>query len=323
MFLVSSNNTPQEYMLVFQGPFGESTDIMDITDIIDDVSPCFPESYVVFPIKSHTHTVVFLHGRGSNGEEFASDLLESLVPSTGKSNTGDQVAPKVGRMQEPSSPLTLPQHFPNWKWIFPTTKERYSTTFQEEMNEWFDTVSLSHPSEREELQIQGLAEAVRHIETILGAEIKTIGADKVILGGISQGYATALHVLFVGGRKLAAFVGLSGWIPFARQIHQICQRESGRSAARSVTTFARANLGLESVGADGDEERGSWADSPMFLGHEEYDEIVRCEHGKEAWRILKAVGANVTWHTYESGDHWLKEPEEMEDIVTFLTKYCS
>jgi len=40
-----------------------------------------------------------------------------------------------------SSGLSLPQTFPSWKWVFPSSQERYSTVFQEELDEWFDIYS--------------------------------------------------------------------------------------------------------------------------------------------------------------------------------------
>lgn len=262
----------------------------------------FPKPHVVHPQAAHTHTIILLHGRGSSGYEFADDLFECQIES----------AP------EPSVRVTLPERFPNCKWIFPTTRERYSTVFQEEMPEWFDTVSLTEPSQREDLQVEGLSESVSTMIKLIKEEVAYVEPSKIILGGISQGYATAIHVLLALNVQLAGFVGLSGWMPFARQVKTAGRDKPGHQLARAATDFVRANLGLEDIGGMVIADQGGWEGTPLFLGHESHDEVVSCDLGKEAKDTLAALGANAVWHTYDSGEHWLKEPEEVEDLVKFI-----
>jgi predicted esterase len=50
---------------------------------------------IVQPTASHTHTVIFLHGRGDDGLEFAKALFESQA----------------------SNKQTLPEAFPHVKWV--------------------------------------------------------------------------------------------------------------------------------------------------------------------------------------------------------------
>lgn len=262
----------------------------------------FPRPHVIHPQAAHTHTIILLHGRGSSGHEFADDLFECEVESE----------------SEPSIRITLSQRFPNCKWIFPTTRKRYSTTFQEEWREWFDTVSLADPSQREDLQVGGLSESVLALITLINEESAYVMPNNIILGGISQGYATAAHVLMALNVRLAGFVGLSGWMPFARQIKKAGRDKPGHQMANAATDFVRANLGLEDTSVRLIADRGCWDGTPVFLGHELHDEAVSCDLGEEAKVTLAAVGANTVWHTYDSGEHWLKEPEEVEDIVKFI-----
>lgn len=94
----------------------------------------FDDCHYVPPTAPHTQTIIALHGWGSQGPEFAEELFEETT----------------------SSNLSLPQVFPGCKWVFPSSQERYSTVFQEELDEWFDIYSLTNSAEREELQIEGL-----------------------------------------------------------------------------------------------------------------------------------------------------------------------
>ncbi|KXX77042.1 Acyl-protein thioesterase 1 [Madurella mycetomatis] len=54
----------------------------------------FGPLHVIEPRSEHTHTAILLHGRGSNGPEFAEELSETASPG--------------------QKPLT--QRFPGWRW---------------------------------------------------------------------------------------------------------------------------------------------------------------------------------------------------------------
>lgn len=168
---------------------------------MDDQAP-FPRPHVVPPTSKHTHTIILLHGRGSNGEEFAEELFEG----------------------ESLSELSLPQHFPGFKWIFPTAHPSFSTPFQEELVEWFDVYSLMEPSLEEELQIEGLRESVAFIQGLLENEAQILGLcgrDRITLGGISQGCAVAITALLTGSCGIGAFLGCNGWMPLADRVQEV------------------------------------------------------------------------------------------------------
>ena len=89
-----------------------------------------------------------------------------------------------------SSGLSLPETFPGCKWVFPSSQTRYSTVFQDELDEWFDIYSLTDPSAREELQIGGLRDSIEFIHRIISEEAKLVTPERVVLLGLSQGSAT-------------------------------------------------------------------------------------------------------------------------------------
>ena len=92
--------------------------------------------------------------------------------------------------EKTSSGLSLQETFPGCKWVFPSSQTRYSTVFQDELDEWFDICSLTDPSAREELQIEGLHDSLEFIHGIISEEAKFASPERVILLGLSQGSAT-------------------------------------------------------------------------------------------------------------------------------------
>lgn len=224
----------------------------------------FPTPHVIPPSSPHTHTIILLHGRGSNGPEFAEELFE-------------------GHTSQGSS---LRDHLSGWKWVFPTSQTRFSTVFQQDMDEWFDIYSLTDPGLRQELQADGLRQSVAFVRRVVEEEISGVDGDagRVVLGGISQGCATAIRAL-LSSPSLGAFVGFSGWMPFPDDARDI----------------------------------GSNRDTPIFLTHAKDDGVVDFELGLQLRNILQQqLGMKVTWKEYDDAGHWIKEPEGFDDFVDFL-----
>ncbi|KIW16434.1 hypothetical protein PV08_06486 [Exophiala spinifera] len=189
-----------------------------------------PEPLVVLPSATHTFSIILLHGRGSNGPRFGLEFLESRT-------SGGQ---------------TLQELFPSVKFIFPTAKKRRSTVLKRvKINQWFDNYSLDDPTERQDLQYEGLTETTQFLHQLIEEEGTTLqgGVNNVIVGGLSQGGAMALiaSLSFAAedhhdssfskqveaaskdaatasttssyrGSSLGGFIGMSGWLPFARDI---------------------------------------------------------------------------------------------------------
>src|SRR5438045_1631603 len=128
------------------------------------------------PSAAHTHTVVFLHGRGDTAQNFASSLDYSMD----------------------SSDRSLLELFPSFRWVFPQAETRQCAAWPgDEMPQWFDKWNIRDFSEREELQTPGLRESVAGIRRILANEAAALDGkwDRIVLAGISQGGATGAHTL--------------------------------------------------------------------------------------------------------------------------------
>ena len=288
----------------------------------------FPHPHVIFPTSRHTHTIILLHGRSSNGLEFAEEVFE------GHTSIG----------------LSLQEHLPGWKWVFPSSQTRYSTLFQEEMDEWFDIYSLTNPTLREELQFEGLQQSVAFIHHLIQDEAAHVPLANIVLGGISQGCATAVRAM-LDGHGLGAFVGFCSWMPFPSNVQNLHASISSSQQAFDMSTLAettqdmnnrpqeeqtlnaKKRSGLQSPGdlqsnklfihnmtmSDHGLSSNTATNTPVFLSHAKDDEVVDFDLGFQLRNILQQqLGMKVTWREYDDGGHWIKEPEGFDDVLDFL-----
>lgn len=64
------------------------------------------------------------------------------------------------------------------------------------MDEWFDIYSLTDPTQREELQVEGIRDSVTYLRDIVREEADIVTSERVILLGLSQGSATGTFCEF-------------------------------------------------------------------------------------------------------------------------------
>ncbi|KAI0399830.1 phospholipase/carboxylesterase family protein [Xylaria palmicola] len=235
------------------------------------------------PPHNHTHTVVFLHGRGDRATSFA-DALTRWRDSRDRS---------------------LAEAFPTFRFVFPQAPTRKIAAAPESQGcpQWFDVWNVRDFAVHEDLQVSGLREVVPAMRALLAAEAARLGGrwDRVVLAGISMGAATGAHLLFNLDRPLGAFMGFCGRCPFA-----------GRSLAQM-----REVLGLPDVPAHDAVLR----ETPVLLEHCVHDPLVLVQNGRQLRDTLLGFGAEVTWREYSEGGHWFKSPEGMDDVVAFLEAY--
>ena len=258
---------------------------------------------VVQPTANHTHTIILLHGRGDITNSFASHFLDIRIP----------------KVRGQPGLISLAEKFPTVKWIFPNAKPRYSTVFKEELAEWFDIASLTFTDEREETQKPGLRDNLELLWSLVQSEMQEIPSQQIVLGGISQGYATAAMALFALDLKFAGFVGLSGWMPFAKQIMAAVSSGANNELGppRAVTLEVRRLLDLESNKFGSNDESSDWQSTPIFIAHENFDRKVDPVLGRAARDVFKACMASPEWHAYDTGFHWIHH-EEIYEMAQFL-----
>ncbi|OAA66887.1 Phospholipase/carboxylesterase [Niveomyces insectorum RCEF 264] len=248
---------------------------------------------VVGPSAAHSHTVVFLHGRGDNARNFAASLAHA----------------------RDSRRRTLADAFPSFRWVFPQAPVRTCASAPDTAwPQWFDVWNTRDFAEREELQAVGLREVVPALRTILADEAARLGGrwDRVVLAGISMGGATSVHTLFnldvpaatagsLQQRRLGAFIGFSCRCPFA---------------GRTPLAEMRRVLQLAGVPAHDHVLRNT----PMLLEHCVDDPLVLVQNGRRLRDTLRGFGAQVEWKEYPNGGHWFNAPAGMDDVVAFLTE---
>lgn len=232
-----------------------------------------PHYEIYQPTSKHTHTIIFLHGRDSTAKEFAPELLES----------------------EDSYSRTLSQALPNVRWVFPTAPIINSARFEQNMSQWFDmhTTEDPHYGELE----QNPTQAIDIIYHVLAKEAVLVGGfHNIILAGISQGAAVAIHALLKQQHTLGAFLGLNTWLPNPPAI-----AHAGKKWPEAVKT-------------------------PVMLAHTRDDPVINVKHGEELKAHLRALDMDVEWHDYWTNDaktaHWIHEPEGVDDIVAFVESIC-
>ncbi|KAK0753370.1 Alpha/Beta hydrolase protein [Schizothecium vesticola] len=245
----------------------------------------------------HTHTIIFLHGRDSEAKEFASEFFESEASG-------------------PDADRTLTALFPTTRWVFPQAKALRSERFDRDMSQWFDMWSLEDLQEGSELQVQGLRSSVGRVIKTINEEERLIPRDRIFLGGISQGFATALAVLFADGRGgFAGICGFCSWLPLADEVTTIIREHD---PLERLTSLKRLYLG------DTKSEQGPPAlvhqllSTPILLQHSRDDDTISVENGERMRHILGQIGFGREWYDYDDGGHWVNEPQGVDDLVRFL-----
>jgi predicted esterase len=277
------------------------------------------EPFVSGPYGLHTNTAILLHGRGSNGPEFAEDFLSS--------QTVDD--------------KSLTDRFPGWRWVFPTSRTRWSTRFEEEIYTWFDAYSLTDTNERSDLQLSGLRESVADILEVIEREIELLNgrASRIYIGGISQGMATALWTFLcctLLGRhqeSIGGFLGFCGWLPFANRLECLHEQLRDHHPLEPVPTLEPIkellvemfpNLeALQATPPADIRDQESLISTPVFLSHGTDDIWVPVELGRQAAEIFKKLANHVEWNEFtgaKEDGHWIKEPEGFDQIIKFLEK---
>ncbi|KAF6808931.1 phospholipase carboxylesterase [Colletotrichum sojae] len=243
----------------------------------------------------HSHTVVFLHGRDSECDEFAEEFFES-----------EASRPADG-------PRTLRDLFPTFKWVFPGASPLASERFGMPLSQWFDMWSVENPDERPEMQRAGLVDSTRFLLDVIDREAAFFPRERIYLAGISQGFAMAVATFFAGGRGLAGLVGLCSWaLPPLSQHLQHDDKASDDALLR-----LKANFGSDSQVLSPADMKAT----PVLLGHAIDDDVVPVENGRRLRDALQGIlGAEIEWHEYSSGGHWINEPEGVDDIVGFFTR---
>lgn len=140
------------------------------------------------PSTSPVGTIIWLHGLGADGNDFAPIVPELQLPNT------------------------LPLRF-----IFPHAPKQPVTINQGYvMRAWYDIISLASDDHADHQGIQTSVELIHQL--IQYEEKRGIPSENIILAGFSQGAVIALTTGLTYPNKLRGIMALSGYLPQANAI---------------------------------------------------------------------------------------------------------
>jgi len=202
----------------------------------------------------HTASIIFLHGLGDTGHGWAQAMAQ-IRPSYMK-----VICPTAATM-----PVTLNAGF--------------------QMPSWFDLKTLDMYGPEDE---DGIKKATTNVQQMIQSEISAgIPANRIIVGGFSQGGALALHAGLTSTHNLGGIVALSCWLP----LHK---------------SFPDARKTSDTV--------------PIFQCHGEVDPVVPYKFGQLSHYSLKTFMKNAQFTSYPGLSHSSSQ-QEMDDIKDFIEKH--
>ena len=126
-----------------------------------------------------------------------------------------------------------------------------------------------------------------YIESLIAQENnRGIANDRIVIAGFSQGGAIALHLTSRQQQALAGVLALSTYLPLQ-------DRLALNKTAASLNT-------------------------PIFMAHGTFDEVITLERCKQSLSILQENGYQIEWQEYPMAHS--VHPQEINDIRHFLQK---
>lgn len=199
-------------------------------------------------------TVIWLHGLGADAHDFES-LPEQL--------------------REYGAPAA--------RFIFPNAPERELTMQPgHPVRSWYDILRSDFVSEED---LPGLAKMHLRISQIINSIVSSgLLAERIFLGGFSQGGAMALYSTLRQARTLAGCISLSGYLPAPQLL------------AHDATPGGRA--------------------TPIYMGHGSFDHVINPLIAQKGADAVEKCADTLIWREYDM-DHELC-PEELAHVAQFI-----
>lgn len=210
--------------------------------------------------------IIFLHGLGDSGEGW------SWLP---------QVVELANIIKDPE---TINYVFPNAPLVPITVNNGFP------MPGWFDIYQFG-PGPKEDAQ--GFLKTYNYVRDLIKEQIEkhNVPAERIIVGGFSQGAAISLATAALLDFKIGGFVALSGFCPATKYVTQEC--------------------------------KGQNFETPIFQGHGDLDNVVPFAYGQHSGDFYKKLGfTDLTFNTYKGVAH-SADDVELRDMVKFINDVLS
>jgi phospholipase/carboxylesterase len=174
------------------------------------------------------------------------------------------------------------------RWIFPRAPVRpVRVNNGYRMRAWYDIFEFGAQATSPREDDAGLRESFAGVHALIEREVaRGVPANKIVLGGFSQGCAITLGAGLRCRERLAGLVGMSGYLPLA-------------SATAAERHDANALV-------------------PIFLAHGQRDPVIALARATASRDALAALGYAVEWHPYPM-EHSVSA-EEVADLKRFLLR---
>lgn len=150
------------------------------------------------------------------------------------------------------------------------------------MPAWYDLYGLTASSKEDEA---GIRLSQEYINALINIEIERgIPAKRIVLAGFSQGGAIALHTALRYPQRLGGVLALSTYLPLKTKLT--------------------------------DEAHTANADTPIFMAHGIFDEVISLDTCQISLNLLQSRQFSVTWRKYNMAHSVCAE--EIADIRDFL-----
>jgi phospholipase/carboxylesterase len=213
----------------------------------------------VHPAGDAAASIIVLHGLGADGTDFLPFADEIDLGSIG--------------------PV---------RWLLPRAPVRPVTVNNGyRMRAWYDIFEFGAQVKNPREDETGLRETFGAVRALIDREVaRGVPARRIVLAGFSQGCAIALGAGLRHRERLAALVGMSGYLPLASST------AAERSDANALT--------------------------PIFLAHGRRDPVIGMDRAAASRDALAALGYAVEWHDYPM-EHSVSA-EEVADLQRFLVR---
>ncbi|HUQ24903.1 MAG TPA: alpha/beta fold hydrolase [Burkholderiales bacterium] len=167
------------------------------------------------------------------------------------------------------------------RFVFPHAPVRPVTINQGmRMRAWYDIFQFGGGPEDD----KGIRASQALIDKLI--EAQPVAPEKIVLAGFSQGGAIALQTALRYPKRLAGVMALSTYLPLG------------------------ASLAAERAAPN--------AQTPIFMAHGSYDDIIPIKRAEDSRNALEKLGYRIEWHDYPMPHSVCGE--EVRDISAFLAK---